>query len=450
MSDKQPNIVIIFGDQWRGQACGYAGNHDVLTPNIDKFADESVNFVNAVSGCPVCSPYRASLMTGQYPVTHGLFLNDVCLDTVAKPTLAENFAAAGYDTAYIGKWHIDGHGRSGFIPRERRLGFEYWKVLECTHDYNHSAYYAGDSDELQYWDGYDAAAQTADACHYIDSQSNSSKPFLLALSWGPPHAPYETAPELFRKLYDPAAVQLRANVPEQLAAKARQTIAGYYAHCSALDHCFGQLITQLKRCSLYDNTIILFTSDHGDMLYSQGEEKKQRPWDESIRVPFLLKPVECFSAAKPAVPIDAPDIMPTLLGMAGLDIPSTVEGCDFSGYLKGGDDPIGGAALLSCPHPFGQWNRPRFGGCEYRGLRTARYTYVKSLSGPWLLYDNESDPLQQHNLVKKTRHQALIDKLEILLTTKMARIGDKFLTGMEYVKQWNYRVDEFGTVSYKR
>ena len=144
----QPNIIFVFGDQWRAQATGYAGETSVRTPNLDRLAGESLNLVNAVSNCPLCTPYRASLLTGQYPLTHGLFVNDVPLNPNAV-SLGKAFATGGYDTAYIGKWHVDGHGRDAPIPPERRQGFQFWKVLECTHDYNRSAYYDGDSDQVQ-------------------------------------------------------------------------------------------------------------------------------------------------------------------------------------------------------------------------------------------------------------------------------------------------------------
>ena len=147
---KKPNIVFILVDQWRAQATGYSGDKNVKTPNIDRLASSSMNLKNAVSGMPVCSPFRASLMTGQYPLTHGLFMNDIMLDT-AKTTIAEVYLKHGYSTGFIGKWHIDGHGRSSFIPKNRRQGFQYWKALECTHDYNRSAYYSADSDKKLFW-----------------------------------------------------------------------------------------------------------------------------------------------------------------------------------------------------------------------------------------------------------------------------------------------------------
>ena len=138
---KHPNVILIFSDQHRAQATGYSGNPDVKTPNLDELKEQSVCLSTAVSGIPVCTPTRACMLTGQYPLTHGIFLNDIYLRPSAV-SIAEAFADGGYETAYIGKWHIDGHGRSGYIPPERRLGFDFWRVLECTHSYNDSKYFA--------------------------------------------------------------------------------------------------------------------------------------------------------------------------------------------------------------------------------------------------------------------------------------------------------------------
>jgi arylsulfatase A-like enzyme len=184
--DGKPNVVLAFADQWRAQATGYAGDPNVRTPALDRLAARSIRFTTAVSTCPVCSPYRASLMTGRYPLTHGVFLNDVCLSGGAT-SLAQAFGRAGYRTGYVGKWHLDGHGRSAFIPRQRRQGFDFWRVLECTHNYNRSPYY-GDEDVKRFWDGYDAVAQTREAQGFI-RQNAGKGPFLLVLSWGPPHNP---------------------------------------------------------------------------------------------------------------------------------------------------------------------------------------------------------------------------------------------------------------------
>ncbi|MCL5270644.1 MAG: sulfatase-like hydrolase/transferase, partial [bacterium] len=136
---RRPNILYLFADQWRAKAMGYAGDPNVRTPNLDRLEKESLHFVNAVSVCPVCTPYRAALMTGRYPTSTGMFLNDAYLPD-EEVCLAEVLAAAGYATGYIGKWHLDGHGREAYIPPQRRQGWDYWKGAECDHNYNHSHY----------------------------------------------------------------------------------------------------------------------------------------------------------------------------------------------------------------------------------------------------------------------------------------------------------------------
>ena len=444
---KSPNVVFVLADQWRRQATGYGGDPNVLTPNLDKLAAQSVNLTNAVSGCPVCCPYRASLLTGQYPLTHGVFLNDLCLSPKGA-TLAEAYAQGGYDTAYIGKWHLDGHGRASYIPRKRRRGFDYWKVLECTHNYNRSYYHAADSKTRLTWSGYDARAQTDDARAYIRKHASGPKPFVLVLSLGPPHNPYHTAPAKYRQLYENKELKLRENVPAPVRGRARKDLAGYYAHISALDACVGDLLDTIDKAGIADNTIFVFTSDHGDMLGSQGMSRKQKPWDESIMVPFLLR-YPAALGGKPRtidMPINTPDIMPTLLGLSGIEIPKSVEGVDYSGVLLGRQQPSNDAALITCVSPFGEWYRGP--GREFRGLRTRRYTYVRDLKGPWLLYDNQQDPYQLNNLAGKADSADLQKRLDSLLARKLKAAGDDFLPGTKYIDKWGYKVNSRGTVPY--
>lgn len=445
-ASQKPNLVFVFADQWRAQATGYGGNHQVRTRNLDRLAAESVNFANAVSGCPVCCPYRASLLTGQYPLSHGVFLNDVPLDEKAV-SIAEVYKRAGYETGYIGKWHLNGIHRSGFIPREKRQGFDFWRVLGCTHAYNNSYYYADDNVKRK-WEGYDAIAQTREAQRYIRAHAGGA-PFILFLSWGPPHAPYQTAPEAYRRRYTPEAVTLRPNVPEANKEKAQESIAGYYAHIAALDDCVGDLLGTLRDSGIEDNTIFVFTSDHGDMLYSHGSQKKQQPWDESILVPLLLRYPAALGRRGRTIemPINTPDLMPTVLGLSGIAIPKTVEGRDFSDVLMGRVRAPENAALISCPSPFGQWTRAR-GGREYRGVRTERYTYARDLNGPWLLFDNQTDPYQVNNLCSQPEHADLQRRLEKMLARKLKETHDDFLSGGDYIQKWGYQADASGTVRY--
>lgn len=444
----KPNIVFVFADQWRAQDLGFAGNAVVKTPVLNKLARESVVFTNAISGCPVCCPYRASLLTGQYPLTHGVFYNDKPLDPQAN-SMAKIFKKAGYETAYIGKWHLNGHepgektfeARQKFIPVERRQGFDFWQVLECTHDYNNSFYFE-DTPEMKKWEGYDAIAQTNSATNYIRGKAKGENPFLLMLSWEPPHDPYQTAPEKYRQMYSTENIELRPNVPDSLREKARENIAGYYAHISALDDCMREILLALDEAGLKNNTIFVFTSDHGDMLYSHGQKNKQQPFDESIKVPFILRYPAKFgnTSARITAPFNTPDILPTLLELANIDIPETVEGSSFLKVMSGEGKPASESVLIQCAVPFHQWNYSS-GGREYRGVRSERFTYVRDLNGPWLLFDNVLDPFQMNNLLGIDEYIFIQSDLERQLQEWLKKTNDNFLPGSEYMKLWNYTWD---------
>ena len=441
----RPNILFVIADQWRAQAFGFAGDPNVKTPHLDAMQREGIVCVNAISSVPVCCPARASLLTGQRVLTHGVFLNDVPLDPKAV-TIAKVLKQTGYDTGYIGKWHVDGHGRSAFIPSERRQGFDYWKVLECTHSYNSSAYYADGPAKLT-WEGYDVIAQTKDAASYIKEHAKSDKPFCLFLAWGPPHNPYNTAPDKYRAQYRADDITLRPNVPAKMQHKAKVAAAGYYAHCAAMDDCMGDLMETLRATGLAHNTIVVFTSDHGDLLGSHGDFDKQQPYDESIRIPLLLRWPTGFGSQGKSLDavISMQDYMPTLLGLCGVPIPKSVEGLDYSGYLRGGKNPADDVTLISCIAPFGTWSRQQ-GGKEYRGIRTTRYTYVRDLKGPWLLFDNRTDPYQMNNLVDKPEAASLQAELNAILARKLKATGDAFLPSAEYINKWRYKVNAQGTM----
>lgn len=445
---KKPNILYIIVDQWRAQATGYAGDKNVICPNLDQLASESVNVKNAVSGMPVCTPHRASLMTGQYPLTNGVFMNDVLLDT-NKTTLAKVFAKNNYTTGFVGKWHIDGHGRNTYIPPTRRQGFEYWKTLECTHDYNNSAYYAGDSNKKLVWDGYDVIAQTNDVCNYMEKKAKKAQPFLLFLSIGSPHDPYQTAPKKYRQMYEDKNIVINENVPVDKREKVKKDLIGYYSHISAIDDCLGKMRQTLKDLNIDDNTIIVFTSDHGDLLGAHGGWNKQQPYNESIRVPFLIHYPKVFGkkGKTSEALLNSPDIMPTLLGLCGIAIPKSVEGVDFSRVLKGIQKDKVQQTLISCVQPFGQWARKN-GGREYRGIVTHQYTYTRDLKGPWLLFDNLKDPLQMNNLIGQAAYQNIQNTLDKVLKQELRKRKDDFQPGMTYIKKWGYLVDDTETVPY--
>jgi arylsulfatase A-like enzyme len=347
---------------------------------------------------------------------------------------------AGYNTGYIGKWHLDGQGREAYIPPERRQGFDYWKAAECTHDYHKSHYYAGSSEEKRFWEGYDAYAQTKDAQQYIRDHSRDDKPFVLFVSYGIPHFPHGTAPEELKALYPPEKIHLRPNVPAEMQTpQVRRDVQGYNAHITALDTCIGEVMQAIADAGIKDDTIVVFSSDHGEMMGSHGikPSTKQVPWDESARVPFLLRyPRKQAGAGRvAATPLTTPDIMPMLLGLAGVAIPNTVEGADLSGVVRG-KEMLGHDALYMAVAPFTskkEWNK------EYRAIRTDRYTYVRGLEGPWMLFDDVDDPCQTNNLAGQPAHAALCQELDKRLQARLEAVHDEFRPAAFYKEKFGHK-----------
>ena len=426
---KRPNIVFVLADQWRAKATGYESDPNVKTPSLDKLAKRGLNFRNTVSVCPVCTPYRASLMTGRFPTSTGMFLNDLHLPD-EELCMAEIFKSAGYATAYIGKWHLDGQGRSSFIPRERRQGWDYWKGAECDHSYMKSHYYEGDSDVKKFWKGYDAYDQTRDAQTYLRSQAAADKPFVLMVAYGTPHFPHNSAPEEMKKLYPPASLRLEPNVSGD-ESKIRAELQGYYAHCTALDRCIGDLLTTLDETGLSKNTIFVFTADHGEMMGSHGIRPftKQVAWDESARVPFLMSLPGSVPARIIATPLTTPDILPTLLGLTGITKPATLEGEDLSGLIKEGSERDRPALYMQVS-PF------TANVSAYRAIRTVSNTLIRPKEGPTLLFDDAKDPFQMDNLADKSACADLRKKLDAQLDAELKRIGDDFPTADEVLRRW--------------
>lgn len=440
-SSGKPNVVFILTDQWRASALGYSGDPNVRTPNLDELASSTVNFVNAVSVCPVCTPYRASLMTGRFPTSTGMTFNDIYLPS-EEYCMAEIFADAGYKTAYLGKWHLDGHGRLNNVEPERRQGFRYWKALECSHDYNNMPYYANEDPEQKTWEGYSPFAIVKDAMAYLDKREEEKDPFLLFVSLATPHFPHHSAPEEYKKLYPLEEIRLSPNVPEELYEKVLPEIQGYYAHCTATDRAIGELVTHMKDKGLMENTILVFTSDHGEMMGSHGRLpfRKQLAWEESIRIPFLIRHpgMDRTEGGEVRAPLTTPDILPSLLGLCGIEIPSSIEGEDLSGLILDPDPEADRAAMIMNVTPFDvNWDDP-----PYKGVRTADYTYAVSPDGPLMLFDNSRDPYQLNNLVNDPEHSELQAKLHAELMDQLKLIGEEELHPRDhYIELWNYSIE---------
>ncbi len=448
----KPNLLFIFADQMRGMDMSCSGNPDVLTPNLNRLAEEGTIFLRAYANAPVCSPSRAVLLTGKFPFKTKVVANDLPLPE-KEITIGEVLRDAGYRTGYIGKWHLDGVPRDRFTPPARRHGFEFWAAWNCAHDYFNGRIYRDEPKPI-FLSGYEPIAQTEIALEFLSRQDE--RPFALFLSFGPPHDPYWQVPENYQRLYDPYKLTLRPNVREPLSPKLplhpkdrdmRQTIANYYAHITALDEQVGRILRALDEMGLAENTIVVFTSDHGDMLWSQGMLKKQQPYEEAINIPLIVKWKGRIPEGRVSEQlIGILDLAPTLLSMMGLPIPEDMEGKDFSEHFLGGALEEHSVFLMDLvPADEAQVQGLR----EWRGIRTARYTYARFVDGEeWMLYDNLSDPHQLHNLVHLPSFAPVKASLEKELRLWMERVGDEGLGWQELIKSldlvelWNEREKE--------
>lgn len=435
---ERPNIIFILTDQWRASSLSYTGNDIVRTPQLDRFASSALNFKNTVSVLPVCTPYRASLMTGRYPTSTGMFINDLYLPS-EELCMAEIFKNAGYQTAYLGKWHLDGHGRLNNVIPERRQGFDFWKGLECSHDYNKMPYYENDDQEMKHWKGYSPFAISREAQNYLTEHSNNESPFLLFVSIATPHFPHHTAPNEYMELYKPDKLKLPPNVSEDKRESVLKELQGYYAHCTATDKAIGEIIDKAKELGIFDKSIIVFTSDHGEMMgaHDFNPWMKHTAYSESSNIPFLISypGIENNAGKIAEAAITTPDILPTLLSLSNIDIPNTIEGYDLSHIVKSPDKDSHRAALYMNPVPFGSMYKID----EYRAVRTNKYTYVKTPQGASMLFDNEKDPYQLDNLINQPKYADIQKKLDKQLMNELHHIGEKKIKDREYyLKEFGY------------
>jgi arylsulfatase A-like enzyme len=434
---RRPNVIFILPDEWRGQALGCMGNPDVRTPHLDGLAREGVLMRNTLANTPVCCPARSVMLTGTYASKTGMVANDLRLNE-AEITLGDLFGRAGYRTAYIGKWHLDGGPREpGFVPPgRRRHGFEFWAANECNHNYFYNWYFR-DADVPIVTEKYEPEVWTDLAVEFLhESQQpgQKSSPFFLMLAIGAPHDPY-VAPLEYMDLYDPAKLTMEPNWAEGVRGGGRKEIAGYYAAISAIDDQVGRLLRTLRELDLEENTIVFFSSDHGNMLGSQGKVLKRKPWEESIRVPGILRCPGLIPAGRRTdALVSHVDFAPTLLGLCGLPVPANMQGQDLSGVVTGRSEKGPDAAFFQIFGPY------HAGGVEagWRGIRTERYMYARLEVGPWVLYDLENDPYEIRNLAGDPAAAVLRNELDGRLTAWMNQAGDSWKL------DWSVPVDDGG------
>ena len=424
-----PNLVLVFPDQMRGQALGFLGEEPVLTPVLDRFAGESAVFTHAVSNYPLCSPYRGMLWTGRYPLATGITENatsqarafgcelkadEICFSDILKKS--------GYSLGYIGKWHLDAphkpyvdslNNRSEpawneWTPPGRRHGFDFWHAYGTYDQHLRPMYWSTDAprEGAVYVDEWGPVHEADLATRYIRNEGGkfrvAGKPFALVVSMNPPHMPYDQVPPKYLDLYRetaPARLTFRPDIPPagtRWGDYYRKNIRGYYAMISGVDEQFGRILHAVGEAGLAGNTIVVFTSDHGNCLGIHDEISKNCPYEESVRVPLLVRWPGKIVPRRDDALLSVPDLMPTMLAMMGLtrDIPAAVEGADFSDLVQTGRGNRPASQLYLRVPP---------GKSEYglRGVRTHRHTLVvEKAEGKPLqttLYDRQLDPYQSTN-----------------------------------------------------
>ncbi len=456
---KRPNIIFVFADQLRYQSVGYSGDEKAKTPNIDALAAEGVSFRNTVSSMPVCAAYRATLMTGKYTTSTGMVINELRMNTNHR-CFGHVLTGGGYETGYVGKWHLYanqlGHHldpRNSFVPPgPHRLGFDgYWAGYGFHHVY-HGAYYHTDSPKKIFYgkNVYEPDAQTDLAVDFMRKAAKGKKPFALFLSYGTPHDPWNpgNVPERFRRMFEGVEFPDPPNYKPQndkyadnwgrLNPKARKQLAAwrrvYYAMTANLDWNIGRLLDAVKGMGIAEDTIVVFTSDHGEMFGAQGRRAKNTFYEEAARIPFLVRwPGSIPAGTVSHACMSNVDFMPTVLGLAGLEIPGEVEGMSLAKAALGKPGPEPEAAFMQNTGACAAWRD----GHEWRALRDKRYTYaIYRRDKAELLFDNRDDPYQMKNLASDPAQAATMKRFREMLADKMSGLKDEFRKCTWYRENW--------------
>ena len=449
-SPKPPNLIFVFPDQMRGQAMGFMKQDPVITPNLDRFAQESLVLTKAVSNYPVCSPYRAMLMTGKYPHTNGVLSNcnsgsapygcelresDRCWSDVLKDR--------SYSLGYIGKWHLDAPYKpyvkcknnsnkfawNEWCPPNRRHGFDFWYAYG-TYDYHFTPMYWPTESQrdkpirIKQWGPEHEADLAIKYISNVDAKyRDPSKPFALVVAMNPPHTPYHLVPQKYLDAYEGKTYKDLLNRPNvnlegdtSGGNLARRHVKNYFAMITGVDDQFGRILKVLENLGLKNDTIVVFTSDHGNCLGCHEHATKNVHYEESMRIPFLIRWPGKIKPRHNDLLLSTPDIYPTLLDLMGFggDIPREVEGISHASLFLTGKGRLPTSQLyIWVPVGKPAWGR--------RGVRTHLYTLMISKMPDkqieYVLHDNVNDPYQLKNIADANPDvvKELIKELEGLL-----------------------------------
>ena len=464
---KHPNVLYIFSDQHRAASLPGETFSQVVAPNIDAFRRSNLSMDFCISNYPLCSPHRGILMTGKYPAQSGIEANGIPMRTT-ELTLTQSFKNAGYHVGYVGKWHLGGDKELPPPGSPRRFGIDDWHIYANTNSHYHSHTH-NDAGEKVTIPGWAPVVMTDQAIGLMNQyKQHPETPWMLIMSWNPPHPPFDPPPD-DQKPYT-GALKQRPNIKLPAAGGAasvanegefRKAEQGYFGGITGVDLQFARALKALDDLGMADDTIVVYTSDHGEMMASHGRMAKQMPWEESCRVPFSIRypGVTPKNASSDAL-FASISIYPTLCGLAGIPVPKHCMGQDMSDLMRGKkiitpteafllngpgdasvqgeDDEEGGGEGEGGGGKGGSKHRAdepaQAGGTKhgekdaekYRGLRTATHTYAVMADGRWLLYDNVADPYQLNNLAKDPAHKELMDGFDVKLRAWIKSTGDRF------------------------
>lgn len=403
------NIIFYFSDQQRWDTV----NKEV-TPNLMKLADEGVLFENSFTCQPVCGPARSCLQSGMYATETGCYTNGIALPQDITP-LAEYFNRAGYQTAYIGKWHLGSdkypgigvHCEKTAIPKDRQGKYQYWRAADCleftSHGYD-GYVFDGDGNKIDFT-GYRADCINDFALEFLDKREKD-KPFFLFVSQLEPHQQndrnrFEGYKETIEKYKD-------YPLPDDLTflkGDYKEMYPDYISAINRLDYNVGKLVAKLKQQGIYEDTIIIYTSDHGCHFKTRNMEYKRSCHESSIHTPLIIKGGGFEGGKRDNRLVSLIDLPPTMLSMAGIKTPPNFKGYDLT---KETDDP---ETRRKCV--FMQISESQCG----RAVRTDRFMYsVKDLNPTGYLHENskvyfedylydlKKDPIEKHNLVKDPKY----------------------------------------------
>lgn len=435
---KKLNLIYVFSDQHR--SCSMPGEpySPVVAPTLDKFRKDNVEVENCISNYPLCTPYRGILISGRWPQQSGVLGNGTRLKGT-EYGLGQAFADQGYRTGYVGKWHINGD-ENHFIPKgPLRFGFQDWHMWGQTNDHYHAPTWDQETGQKIVTNGWSPTLMTDTALKFLSESKGSDKPFMLVLSWNPPHPPFNPPADDEKPYPEADKLELRPNVrfkqsdgsappwpPLKSPEALRTAERGYYGGITGIDKEFDRILKALEENGQADNTVVVYSSDHGEMMGAQCRMSKIVPWEESCHVPFYARiPGAKKAKAKVDDLVCAVDIYPTLCGLAGVAVPKSCSGRDMSPALRGdGHVEHSKGVILMCER--GGASVEENDVHTYRGIRTETHMYAVSEDGRWCLYDLRNDPFQMKNLVADPSQAKLMDELNGRIVEWQKSVGDTF------------------------